>query len=323
MALISLLMTNYNYSKYIKEAIESILEQTSPEWELIIVDDASTDNSLEIINPYLKDEQIKLVKHETTQGYAASLITAVENSSADIIGIIDADDALHKDAVKIMIIAHQDNPDCGLIYSTYYECDNNLTIKDVTKWVGEIKEGKTNLHGRKVSHFKTFKRSDYEKTAGFDPKQKKAVDRDIIYKIEEVTKLKFIDRPLYYYRRHEKGISQANLKLALVYDILARCKAYRRRLNTNIPNLTKNEIAYLIYIVAHYYIQQNQPKKAKPLLVNAIKLNPLKWMYLKTYIKSNKNLARILFSKQIKIIFRYFKMGKKGFEDAKSKLENK
>ena len=96
-------MTNYNYSKYIMEAIESVLEQTSPEWELIIVDDASADRSIEIIEPYLKDERIKLVKHENTQGYAASLITAFENSTAEIIGIIDSDDVLHKDAVKIMI----------------------------------------------------------------------------------------------------------------------------------------------------------------------------------------------------------------------------
>ena len=294
MSLISLLMTNYNYSKYIKEAIESVLEQTSPEWELIIVDDASTDNSLEMIKPYLKDERIKLIKHEKNQGYAGSLITAVENSSAEIIGIIDADDALHKDAVQIMVKAHQDNPDCGLIYSTRYDCDNNLKIKSVVEWIGEIKGGKTNLHESKVSHFKTFKRSVYENTAGFDPNQKKAVDKDIIYKLEEVTKLKFIDRPLYYYRTHEKGISQGSqYKLAFIYDILAKCKAYNRRLNTNIPNLTKKEVAPLFFGVADYYIQKNHPKKAKPLLEKAIKLNPLNLRYIKTYIL--KIIFRLIF----------------------------
>lgn len=289
-------MTNYNYSKYITEAIESVLEQTSPEWELIIADDASTDSSLEILEPYLTDERIQLVTHEKTQGYAASLITAVENSSIEIIGIIDADDALHKDAVKIMIKAHQDSPDCGLIYSTHYLCDNNLKIKDVTKWVGAIQEGKTNLHRPKVSHFKTFKRSDYEKTAGFDPKQKKAVDKDIIYKLEEVTKLKFIDRPLYYYRMHEKGISQTSkVKLAFVYDVLARCKAYKRRLNSDIPNITKKELAALFFKASYYYLLQNQPKKAKPLLEQAIKLTPLDRRYIRTYFL--KIIVRSLFLK--------------------------
>ena len=296
MSLISLLMTNYNYSEYITEAIESVLEQTSPEWELIIVDDASTDSSLEIIEPYLKDECIQLVTHDKTQGYAASLITAVENSSAEIIGIIDADDALHKDAVKIMIKAHQDNPDCGLIYSSHYLCDDDLKISGVTKWVGIIPEGQTNLHREKVSHFKTFKRSDYEKTTGFDPTQKKAVDRDIIYKLEEVTKLKFIDRPLYYYRRHEKGISQASkAKLAFIYDVSARCKAHNRRLNSDIPNITRKELAALFFKASHYYLLQNQPKKAKPLLEQAIKLNPLDRRYIKTYFL--KIIVRGLFLK--------------------------
>ena len=87
MSQISLLMTNYNCSEYIKEAIDSVLNQTSSEWELIIVDDASTDNSLEVVDPYLKDQRIKLIKHHENQGYAASLLSAVSNSSSEIIGI--------------------------------------------------------------------------------------------------------------------------------------------------------------------------------------------------------------------------------------------
>ena len=55
-------MANFNNSKYIKEAIKSIKNQTYNKWELIIVDDKSTDDSLKIINQYLKDKRIKLIK---------------------------------------------------------------------------------------------------------------------------------------------------------------------------------------------------------------------------------------------------------------------
>ena len=285
MAQISLLMTNYNSSKYIQDSIESILNQTAKEWELIIVDDASTDDSINIIEPYLKDKRIKIIPHTLNQGYAAALITAIDNSTANIIGIINSDDALHRDAVKIMIAAHTKYPDFGLIYSKYYECDSNLTIKRIVEWVGEIKEGKTNLHEAKTSHFTTFKKEDYDKTTGFDIKQKKAVDKDLIYKLEEVTKLKFINIPLYYYRHHKKGISQEYNKTALYYYvILAIFKAYKRRLNLDIHNLTRKEMALFYYATGIYFIRKSQPKKAQPFLLEAMIANPFNMRYRAIYL---------------------------------------
>ena len=57
----SILMANYNNSDNIEEAIQSVISQTYQHWKLIFVDDASTDNSIEIIKPYLKDNRIKLI----------------------------------------------------------------------------------------------------------------------------------------------------------------------------------------------------------------------------------------------------------------------
>ena len=59
----SLLMTNYNNEKYIEEAINSVISQTYSNWELIIVDDCSTDNSIQIITPYLRNKKIKLASY--------------------------------------------------------------------------------------------------------------------------------------------------------------------------------------------------------------------------------------------------------------------
>ena len=60
----SILMANYNNSRFIEEAIESVLTQSYQYWELIIVDDYSTDNSIEIINKFLDDKRIKLYLHK-------------------------------------------------------------------------------------------------------------------------------------------------------------------------------------------------------------------------------------------------------------------
>lgn len=240
---LSILMANYNNGKYIKQAIESVINQSDKNWELIIVDDDSKDNSINIIRPYLKDKRIKLIQHKKNKGYASSLKTAIDKSTGEIIGRLDADDALHKDAVKIMLNAHKKNPNYGLIYSTYYNCNGKLEPKSLCCWVKKIEKGKTNLHKIRVSHFETFKKSAYEKTEGFDPKQKKAVDKDLIFKLEEVTKLRFINKPLYYYRFHDKGISQGKgIAEARIYSIIAEYHAYMRRLKNKKNNLTSPEI---------------------------------------------------------------------------------
>ena len=249
----SILMANYNNAEYITEAIESVISQTYPHWELIIVDDVSTDNSIEKITPFLKDRRIKLIVHKKNIGYGGSLRTAADNASNTILAVLDSDDKLHENALEIMAQAYIDNPGYGFIYSTYWICDSNLKNSKVAKWIEALKPNETNLQKNKISHFKTFRRDIYLKTEGFAPRQKRGVDKDIIFKLEEKTKLKFIDKPLYYYRWHEKGISQGKTGFeAGVYYYFAKLKAYRRRLNTDIPNLRKRDL-YLDYLKIRTY----------------------------------------------------------------------
>ncbi len=90
--LVSILMPNYNYGRYIGEAIESVLRQTYPHWELIICDDGSTDNSCEVVKRYQdKDSRIKLIQKENG-GVASALNVAYRESTGDIICLLDSDD---------------------------------------------------------------------------------------------------------------------------------------------------------------------------------------------------------------------------------------
>ena len=81
--IITVLMTVYNGSNYLNEAIESVLCQTLDNYEFLIVDDASTDNSIEIINSY-KDSRIKLLKNSKNIGQTASLNEGTGNSSRQV-----------------------------------------------------------------------------------------------------------------------------------------------------------------------------------------------------------------------------------------------
>lgn len=90
--LISIIMPVYNAEEYIDDAIQSVLSQTYSNWELILVDDCSTDNSVKIINKYLSDTRIKLLMNKVNSGPAVARNKALDNASGDYITFLDSDD---------------------------------------------------------------------------------------------------------------------------------------------------------------------------------------------------------------------------------------
>lgn len=89
--MVSIIIPTYNRAHLITRAINSVLNQSIKEWELIIVDDGSTDNTSEIIKPFLSDERIKYIQKENT-GAAHSRNVGVENSTFEWISFLDSDD---------------------------------------------------------------------------------------------------------------------------------------------------------------------------------------------------------------------------------------
>jgi len=90
--LVSIIMPSYNTDKYIKQSIESVLNQTYSNWELIIVDDCSTDDTDEIVRPFLLDERIRYVKNEQNKGAALSRNRALREAKGKWIAFLDSDD---------------------------------------------------------------------------------------------------------------------------------------------------------------------------------------------------------------------------------------
>ncbi len=226
----SIIMANYNGDKYIEAAVKSVLSQTFSNWELIIVDDYSTDDSLNKIEKYLSDKRISLIRHNTNKKYIGALKTGIANVKSNFFGTLDSDDALFPEAVETMLNAHLENKDAGFIYSQFIYCDENLIPKKIG-YCSSIPEGKSNLDTDAVSHFRTFKLDYYLKSAHFDETILHSEDKDISYKMEEVGKLKFINKPLYLYRELPGSISHTreNRELSLKTMLQAKLNAISRR----------------------------------------------------------------------------------------------
>ncbi len=275
----SVIVANYNNGKYLVELIESILKQTYPHWELVIVDDCSTDNSIEILEAYHADQRIKVIKHAQNRGASAAFRTATDHATGEIIGMLGADDALVENTIEVMKQAHIENPTASLIYSTFYYCDENLHIKGVeNKIIGEVKESSSLIEGFRASSFATFKKKLYLQTEGFDINFKAALDMDIFLKLEEVGNLIFVNQPLYYYRKNAMGISQVNNgHTSQLFALLAILKAYKRRKKTGFFNLKPS--TYQHYARIYYYkeaegmVLTNKKGKAFYFLLRLLWLN--------------------------------------------------
>lgn len=243
----SVLMANYNNANYIAEAIDSVLCQTHDSWELVIIDDCSSDDSVNVIKKSINDERIKFFQNNKNLGYIKTLKKLIEKSESSILGILDSDDALDKTALEKVAQAYDKNSDCGLIYTQCYYCDENLQPRHLG-FSRQIPSGSSNLHENGVHHFRTYKRSDYLKTSGYDDDIAYSEDIDLHLKLEEVTKLHFINEPLYYYRILQKSQTHSfkNTRINRSSTALAKLNAYKRRLNTAMPNLTRYEIAEVL-----------------------------------------------------------------------------
>ena len=101
--LVSIVMPSYNTAKYIEESIKSVLEQTHSNWELIIVDDCSTDNTDEIIEKYLCDSRIRYLKNEKNSGAAVSRNRALREATGKWVAFLDSDDTWHKEKLECQI----------------------------------------------------------------------------------------------------------------------------------------------------------------------------------------------------------------------------
>jgi glycosyltransferase involved in cell wall biosynthesis len=209
--LFSVLIANYNNSRYLEAALNSVINQNYTDWEIILVDDGSTDGFDELIKPYKNHSKIKIWLNDKNEGCGFTKRKCAEKANGILMGFLDPDDALRPDALKIMAEAHSINPSCSIISSTHFICNELLEVKRIASYPSALPAGTPYLliGDGSIHHFASFKKICYDGTDGISPLNKKAVDQDLYYKLEETGDTLFIDQPLYYYRIHSGGISNA------------------------------------------------------------------------------------------------------------------
>lgn len=137
--LVSIITPSYNSEKFITETINSVLKQTYSNWELLITDDGSTDNSFKIIEEFVNlDLRIKLFKIKNS-GPAKARNNSIKNAKGQYLAFLDSDDLWFKNFLQTSINAIKNSE--GFVFSSYKRCDEN-TLKE--KYVDFIVPNKVN-----------------------------------------------------------------------------------------------------------------------------------------------------------------------------------
>lgn len=230
--LFSILIANYNNGQYIDEAINTVKNQTYSSWEIIIVDDSSTDNSKDIYKKYDLDNRIHIFFNDQNRGCGYTKRRCVELSQGDICGFLDPDDVFVGDDVfDTHVKAHLNFPNASLVYSGMYRADDNLCITSETP--GKDVEPESSILETcswPVHHFMTFKKEKYNQTEGIDAWMARAVDYDLYYKLEEVGELVHLNCLQYIQRCNPNSISlNNNAYKAAAWHTYACVQAMKRR----------------------------------------------------------------------------------------------
>lgn len=254
---ISILIANYNNSKYIVETLDSAIAQLSPidnmprfnQWaEIVIVDDCSTDDSLSVIRSYMSahpDIPIHLYQNEKNLGCGGTKRRCVELSQGEFFIFLDSDDALLPEAIKSLYYSHTQKK-YSIVYATHYLCNENLEVQSISSYPGKIPANQTNLSSKSghITHPALCRRAFYDQTEGINPNYRVCEDTDFYCKMEEVAPVYYVGLPLEYYRHHKSNTSwNPASNIQNHYWILQMAETtYRRRRKNGFNNISWYEL---------------------------------------------------------------------------------
>ncbi len=227
--MISLIIVNYNQEHFLGKAIASVLAQTRRDWELLIWDDGSTDNSVAIAREYeQQDDRVRVIA-ATHQGVAKARKNAVAETRGNYIGWIDSDDWIADTALEETAKVLDRNPAIGMVYTDYYDVNSRGKVLGIGKRCNIPYSPQRLLVDFMTFHFRLIRREVYEQIGGINCNCEYAYDYNLCLRLSEVSKIERIQKPLYYYRHHGNNISYRKRKEQIKSSQQAVDRALQRR----------------------------------------------------------------------------------------------
>lgn len=239
--LVSVIIANYNYGQFLGDAIKSVLNQTYRNFELIVVDDGSTDHSREVITAY-QDQLISI--YQENAGHGAAFNVGIQHSKGSIICLLDSDDYFYSEKVEKVVAAFQEHPEWVQISHWRTSVDQNGNPKghhDPTTYsTGHVRDFllQWGRYAWAITSALSYRREALEQVLPIPPRQ--GLDELVFADTYFTATVPFygevgcINEPLMFYRQHGKNYSARSINLSYLIR--------RRELTADYINATAKQL---------------------------------------------------------------------------------
>jgi glycosyltransferase involved in cell wall biosynthesis len=277
--LISVVIANYNYARYLKECVESALTQTYPAVELIVVDDGSTDDSHSVLQRY--GERITVVRQEN-KGVAAARNVGISRSKGEWVAFLDSDDSWSREKLQEQSKCFGD-PSVGMVFCGLQHIDDSGACLGYTRPV---------LAGDLLPKLVTFTTSSIgggssvvaraevlRALGGFDKRLTIAADLDMWIRISAQQRVMAITSPLVKCRRHA-GSMGSNVGRFESENDLVLIKAFANPECSRVFHLRRRSFGKLYMIIAGSYFHHGDARKAARYVMKSLLHRPSQISYV-------------------------------------------
>ncbi len=227
--LASIVITSHNQERFLSAAIESVLTQSYPHFELLIWDDGSTDQSLAIAHYHARRDQRIRVIAASHQGRVCALKQAFAVTTGTYLCYVDSDDLLAPTALAETLAILEAQPEIGWVYTDYLDMQENGQILGYGSRCRIPYSRDRLLVDFMTFQFRLMRRSTFEQAGGIDASMEYAEDYDLCLRLSEVARVTRLRRPLYYYRHHAQATSQQKRLSQILSSQRAIAQALKRR----------------------------------------------------------------------------------------------
>ncbi|MDJ0596951.1 MAG: glycosyltransferase family 2 protein, partial [Pleurocapsa sp. MO_226.B13] len=253
---VSVIIPAYNSAKYLPEAIASVLEQTYTSYEIIVINDGSTDNTPEVVKPYLK--QIRYFEQEN-QGVSTTRNRGIYLARGELIAFLDADDIFMPRKLEHQVAIFNARPEIGIVNSGYRLINEaGEKITDIKRWqqIPELTPEIWLLQKPVLPSAMMFRRDWLIKVEGFDPRFFASEDVDLVLRMTiwgcQSTWLREIT---VYYRQHETSASWRNpIRQVANAELMQECFFARDDIPQSMRKLERqSRYDFLVWIACVLY----------------------------------------------------------------------
>ena len=221
---VSVVIPTYNYGRFIGEAIRSVLAQTLPPSEIIVVDDGSTDQTATVVEAF--GDVVRYIRQDNA-GVCAARNRGVNESMSELIAFLDADDTWEPTNLEKQVARFEIDDEVGLVHCGMREFDTatgetiRFYLDGAEECVAEsllLWEGPTIVGPGAI----TISRKAFDRVGGFDTRMKVGEDWDFCYRVARLFKIGFVAEPLVNYRKHaaaaHHNVEEMERGMLLFYD---------------------------------------------------------------------------------------------------------